>query len=130
VDHFELDADTLKRLRKETAAVGKTLKGIFVDDEPPLPVVQRIADNPVADGDPNSLMGLDGSHSAMLARLIEKSRWERDEVEALCRELQLMTDAALERINDAAFDNFGQALLEGDDTIDINQDLVREMATR
>lgn len=129
-DIFKLDADMLKQLRKETAAVGKTLEGIFVDDEPLLQTEQPVAANPAAGEGPNSLMGLDASHSSMLARLIAKSRWERHEVEAVCRELQLMTDAALERINDAAFDNFDQALLEGDDIIEINQDLVREIATK
>ncbi|MCX8505586.1 MAG: hypothetical protein ORN98_03105 [Alphaproteobacteria bacterium] len=34
-----------------------------------------------------------------------------------------MLDGALERINEAAFDQYDQALLEGDDAIEINADM-------
>ena len=35
-----------------------------------------------------------------------------------------MIDGAFERINDAAFDRFDCAILEGDEPIDVNRDLI------
>jgi len=47
-----------------------------------------------------------------------------DEVIAKCREIGLMPDGALEKINEAAFDTVGDALLELGDTVDVYRDML------
>jgi hypothetical protein len=39
----------------------------------------------------------------------------------------MMLDGALEHINDATYDTFDTALTEGDDPIDINQNILKEL---
>jgi hypothetical protein len=73
------------------------------------------------------LPGLNAAHNALLVQLLERHAWQRAEVVALCAPLGLMVDAAVERINEAAFDQFEDALLDGDDTLEINPDIAGEL---
>ena len=73
------------------------------------------------------LPGLNAAHQSLLVRLLEKDEWARAEVVALCAPLGLMVDAAVERINEAAFDQFEDPLLDGDDTFEMNPDIAREL---
>jgi hypothetical protein len=73
------------------------------------------------------LPGLNDAHHSLLVRLLEKDAWERSEIGALCSSFGLMVDAAIERINDAAFNKFDDSLLEGDETFEINMDIAGEL---
>jgi len=44
-------------------------------------------------------------HAALLEILIQRPEWTRQELEYLCAERGLMTDGAVETINEASFDN-------------------------
>ena len=72
----------------------------------------------------DTLLGLDPEHADLLKALLSKSQWTRSEAEQLCSKRGLMIDGAFERINDAAFDRFDSAILEGDEPIDVNCDLI------
>jgi hypothetical protein len=76
---------------------------------------------------PQTLLGLDEAHSQFLIVLANKSQWTRAELEALAAEFSMMLDGALEQINEAAFDFFDEAFIEGDDPIDLNLVLLKDI---
>lgn len=124
-----LDIDRIEALRKETADVDNVLRAIFVDTpdesvEPPpetecvAPVHQPAAEPAIAVF--SALPSLDARHAALLRQLINQQEWTAAAFALVCREHGLLPAGALERINDAAFDAFDEALLEGDDPIEFN----------
>jgi hypothetical protein len=70
------------------------------------------------------LPGLDPKHQQFLAEILHKASWTREELQATAGRLQIMLDGALERINDAAFDLFGEPVTEGDDPIYVQQHIL------
>jgi hypothetical protein len=72
--------------------------------------------------------GLDLEHSAFLRLLISRPEWSRSELEAAASDMELMLDGALEQINDMAFERFDMPVTEGDDPIEINTDILEELA--
>jgi uncharacterized tellurite resistance protein B-like protein len=73
------------------------------------------------------IAGLDHAHSELLFALKKQERWKRGELEAIATQLDLMLDGALEVINEAAFDRCDEAVTEGDDPIEVNSDVLREL---
>ena len=57
-------------------------------------------------------------------RLCRGPSWPRAEVQALAAALGLMTDGALEHLNEAAFDHADGPLTEGDDPLEMNPDIL------
>lgn len=121
-----VDANRLAELRRETAQVDELLAAVFAEEETS---PMAAAEKPRISADAatsHSLRGLDAAHAAFLGWLLTKPEWSRAELVAEAGERKLMLDGALERINDAAFDELGEALLEGDDPVTILQDLLKE----
>jgi hypothetical protein len=73
------------------------------------------------------IAGLDQAHSELLFALQKQAHWQREELEAIATQLDLMLDGALEVINEAAFDQCDEAVTEGDDLIEVNSDVLREL---
>lgn len=61
--------------------------------------------------------------------LASKLIWERDELEKLAADHNLMLDGTLDSINDASFDHFGGPFFEGDDPIEIDPEIVSRLGT-
>ena len=74
-----------------------------------------------------TVAGLDQSHSELLLAIAQKPMWGRAELEAIAASLSLMLDGALEVINDAAFDRYDEAVIEGDDPLEVNSTVVQEL---
>ncbi|MGE8458379.1 MAG: tellurite resistance TerB C-terminal domain-containing protein, partial [Pseudomonas alloputida] len=72
--------------------------------------------------------GLDVEHSAFLRLLVSRTEWSRAELEDAASDMELMLDGALERINDTAFELFDMPVTEGDDPIEINPEILDELA--
>jgi hypothetical protein len=149
---FGLDQERMARLRAETAQASAMLGAIFLQDEVS-PTSGNVADTELSskhnkadtvavelvaqDSRPSEaqpaapvavlLPGLNDAHNSLLVSLLEKDTWERSEIGALCSSFGLMVDAAIERINDAAFNKFDDSLLEGDETFEINMDIAGEL---
>jgi tellurite resistance protein len=121
---MHLDLAKVALLRADTARVAALLGSVFVDEAEQEPAMSPNAE-PQSSSEP-ALLGLDIEHAALLKVLLERSEWSRTEVEELCADRGLMTDGAIERINDAAFQQFDCALLEGEDTIEINCQLIAQ----
>jgi len=60
---------------------------------------------------------LDAAHSDLLAFLLSGDVTDRQAFEARARGLRLLTEGALETINDWGFDTFDEAVLDCDDQI-------------
>jgi uncharacterized tellurite resistance protein B-like protein len=120
-----LDQAKVESKLAETAVVAALLGNIFVDEEPVAPA------SPNEPPAPGVVVGrvatLDAAHSAMLRALGERSQWPRAEVEAIAERYGLLPDGALETINEAVFEAVGEALVDGDDPIELNQELWKEL---
>ena len=124
---FVLNHERIAELQRETAAVSALLAQVFTDDqieEPEQHVeIAELASQPSAD-----VAGLDLEHSAFLRLLVSRPEWSRLELEAAASDMELMLDGALEQINDMAFERFDMPVTEGDDPIEINKDILEELA--
>jgi hypothetical protein len=115
-----LDSARIRQKLMETEQLQNLLASIFdVGEDEITP-----AANPPPDA--YSLLGLDASHSALLRFLLSRAVWERRQVEQMTRVLGLLPDGALEVINEAAFNAFGEAVVEGDDPVEVRIDLIGE----
>lgn len=119
----KLDMDRVQATLAQTAAVTELLGSIFADtDEPRAPAAPAA---PGATG--RTVAGLDAAHSALLLALAQRPRWTRAEFEREAAALGLMPDGALEILNDKACDQCGSPLCDGDDPIDVDPDVAREL---
>jgi uncharacterized tellurite resistance protein B-like protein len=125
-----LDMSVIESKLAETAAVSALLSGIFVEEESAAASeVGNLATSAAATAPAGTVFGsLDGKHSALLTALLTKAAWTRDEAERLASSQGIMLDGALELINDFAFNKWNEALVEGDDPIEFNTQLARELS--
>jgi tellurite resistance protein len=113
---FSLDSAKVRAKLAESRELAGLLSRIFgAEDEPDR-----------ATG-PSRVAGLDAPHSALLLRLAERAAWERAEVERLAADCGLLPGGALETLNEAAFERCGAPLLEGDQTLEIDRQVLQEI---
>lgn len=124
---FSLDMDKVAQLQRETAVVSALLADVFSDEfpEPPTPV--DVIQDEINEAT-NTIQGLDQEHSSFLRLIVSRSEWSRQELEDLASDMELMLDGALEQINEMAFEAFDIPVSEGDDPIEINPDILKELA--
>lgn len=126
---FQLDRDRIAALQRDTEQVSALLSKIFVEE----PVLEhRGQSDPEPEVQVESDAGawalvLDEPHTALARLLLSRAQWSRAELEDAAADLDLMLDGALEQINEAAFDAFDAPLCEGDETVDINTDLLEKL---
>ena len=125
-----LDMAKVSSLQQDTQKVAELLHGIFGEEETALPTGStQAAEEPA--GHPagaTGLLGLGAELSEFVRLLLTRSEWTRGELEELAADRSLLLDGCLEHINEAAFDHFDQALVEGEDPLEINQELIGEIA--
>lgn len=103
----------------ETATVSALLAGIFAGDEPSAaPLVET-----------EGALGLDHPHYEFLRRLAERAVWTRAEVESVAADLRLLPDGALETINEVAFESVGAPIWHGEDPLEVDASVFREMTS-
>ncbi len=124
---FVLDHERIAELQRETAEVSALLAQVFTDDQVDEPE-QSFEAVESATETSAGVAGLDLEHSAFLRLLISRAEWSRSELEAAASDMELMLDGALEQINDMAFERFDMPVTEGDDPIEINTDILEELA--
>ena len=124
---FNLDMDKIAQLQRETAVVSALLAEVFSDELPEPPaIVDSIKDQP--NDHAATVHGLDTEHSAFLRMIVSRREWSRKELEDVATDMELMLDGALEQINDMAYERFDMPVSEGDDPIEINPDILEELA--
>ncbi|MDP9555097.1 UNVERIFIED_ORG: putative tellurite resistance protein B-like protein [Pseudomonas parafulva] len=130
---FALDMDKVARLQQETAEVSALLASVF-SDEAATETGSPVEPEALQEQEGNTaeqfatVHGLDVEHSAFLRLLVSRTEWSRAELEDAASDMELMLDGALERINDTAFELFDMPVTEGDDPIEINPDILDELA--
>ena len=101
-----LDAARIAAIRSDTERVSSVLGDIFSTDE-------EAENEKMPDATQSSeLEGLDQEHATLVKRLIQREHWSEGEVADLASELELMTSGAIETINEWAFENCDDALIE------------------
>ncbi|HEK1687908.1 TPA: TerB N-terminal domain-containing protein [Pseudomonas putida] len=130
---FALDMRKVARLQQETAEVSALLAGVF-NEESPTETSGALEPEAPQEQEGSSaeqlatVHGLDVEHSAFLRLLVSRTEWSRAELEDAASDMELMLDGALERINDTAFELFDMPVTEGDDPIEINPEILDELA--
>lgn len=130
---FALDMSKVARLQQETAEVSALLASVF-NEESPTETSGALEPEAPLEQEGNSaeqlatVHGLDVEHSALLRLLVSRTEWSRAELEDAASDMELMLDGALERINDTAFELFDMPVTEGDDPIEINPEILDELA--
>lgn len=66
-------------------------------------------------------------HGKLLTRLVARAAWTRQEFEAMAAELQLLPDGAIDALNEAAFERAGAPVLEGDDPMQVDLAIAKEL---
>lgn len=131
-DGVLLDRRAIERKLAETAEVSSLLSRIFVDDEStaaPTPMCAAAPGQPPGAGDaaPVVVAGLDEAGTALLRVLADLHTISRSDFETLAAERGMLPDGAIESMNEAAFQRCDEPLLEGDDPIEVNADVIKEM---
>ena len=124
---IRLDMTRVKERMAQTSEVSALLAGIFTEPEE-APSASGDSPKTTADGEsPVEISGLDANHSNLLRDLSESSEWNREEFDTLADQHGLLPEGALETLNEAAFDAYDDALLEGDDPIEVNSEILKAM---
>lgn len=151
---FSLNRDTLQRHEQETYQVQALLGDIFNEPEDmpvpastpkPLQGAAQLAleendctvdasighcdviNDPVTAHVGARYPGLDTPHAALFQHLSSRSQWSMDEVTRLCRDRSLMTEGALEIINDWAFENADDAVFDVADKLYVHADIAAQL---
>jgi uncharacterized tellurite resistance protein B-like protein len=122
-----IDTARLAALRQETDQVSSLLAGVFTEEETEIPNPSTaVLHSEFAESAPSDelLPGLDPRHRQFLTQLLSRPSWSRSELEIAAAKMQIMLDGALERINDAAFDLVGEAIVEGSDPVYVQQNIL------
>lgn len=110
----KIDAGRLARTQRETEAVSELLANIFEEDAAPTPATT----SPASSIGATAFEGLDKPHAELVELIELKGTIPRSEFDQRAREMKLLSDGALERINDWSFDRFDEPLLEdGEDIV-------------
>jgi uncharacterized tellurite resistance protein B-like protein len=120
---FILNEELIRIRREETKQVKSVLEEIFddqEDDEPEVaPVLATASDSP--------LPFLDEAHQNLFNQLVSKESWEREALQKTCKNLGLMTDGAMEVLNEWAFENANAPLIEDGESIFVDVSLAKEI---
>lgn len=124
---FRLDAARIAALQRDTEEVSALLADIFVDEEaPPAPADDQ--EDGLVEPAAEQLLGLDDTHAEFARLLLSRPQWSRSELEDAAADMDLMLDGALELVNEAAFDAYDEALIEGEDPMDVNKEIKEALA--
>jgi tellurite resistance protein len=128
-----LDQRRLADVLSSTRQVAEVLTAVFVPDEPPTEepaATDAPGDSADSDGYPadrGAVAGLDAAHATLVRRLAAQPTWSRPDFDALAEELGLLGAGAIETVNGAAFMHSDGPLLEGDDPIELDGYVLKEL---
>lgn len=114
---FAIDMVRVGAILRQTREVAQVLAPIY-EDEAPSPA-QPAAEVPLAPSG-SRFPGLGADHARLLEALCRQDRWSRADYEAKARDFGLLPDGAVEGINEWAYDELGDELIEDGDPLTIN----------
>ena len=110
---FELDSQRIDSVLNDTIQVSKVLGEIFANDD------QTLETEPSHDSD-ELLPGLHSQFALLALELIQRDHWQGEEFAQLAGRFDLMPDGALEILNEWAFEQFDEPLIEEYDGYNLN----------
>jgi hypothetical protein len=134
-----IDDEALAAVLASTAESTALLGQIFVEDEQPggaaasgaaaggAEAAAGAGAPPPAAPSPTEPGSLSPSYRDLLTQLAARSHWSAPEFAGLSSSLNLLPNRALEVLNEAALDLTGEPLLEGDDVLEVNHDVMKEL---
>jgi uncharacterized tellurite resistance protein B-like protein len=128
-----LDPARIAALQKETARVSAMLADVFVEEQPAIqpptvqPEVVEAEERDVGTQPVGNMIGLDETHSMFLRTLVSRASWSRVELSSVAVDLDLMLDGAIEQVNEAALDHWNEPITDGDDPVEVNQELAQRL---
>jgi len=122
---FVLDTERIAALTADSQRVSEILASIFVEEEQQPEVVAAPEQEETLPA--SSIVGLDAAFSEFVRVLISRDWWTRAELEDLAADRGVMLDGAMDHINEAFLDAKESVLLEGDDPVEVNKDIVKEL---
>lgn len=121
-----LDMAKVASLHAESEKISAILGGIFTDET----FVENNKEDVEIIPDEKSnhiILSLDDTHASFLRLLCTRPTWTLEELNELAEDRSLMLGGALENINEAVYEKFDQPFTEGEDPIEINQEIVMEI---
>jgi uncharacterized tellurite resistance protein B-like protein len=124
-----LDRAAIETKIEETAAVSTLLSGIFSEAEEDKAPEDSVTAPPIEEPIPQDVgvPSLPAAERAFAAALAERESWSREQAEDLAARHEVMIDGALETVNEAAFELCGAPFSEGDQPIEIDSDVAKEI---
>jgi uncharacterized tellurite resistance protein B-like protein len=116
-----LDMTAVNTKLAESAQISAILGDIFTEDEPvslPTPAALTGSSNKFS-----------SAHGVLLSRLAERPEWSRAEFETIAAECRLLPDGAIDILNEAAFEHLGGPVIEGDDPMQVDAAIAKELLT-
>lgn len=123
---LQLDLAKISAIEAESNRVSYLLNTIFVDESENSSVQTHRSSDVESAQHSSGIWGLSQEFSDFLRLIATRPEWSRTELEELAKTHSLMLDGALEHINEAALDRYDLPLTEGDDPVEINQELIKE----
>lgn len=120
-----IDMSVVQAKLKESEEISSLLSEIFTEEPEPQKTTPQAVEATVTDS--STIAGLDIAHSKFLRSMAQKSHWQREELAPIAAQFDLMLDGALEVINEVAFDQCDEALIEGDNPIEVNAEVLEEL---
>jgi hypothetical protein len=123
---ISLDKDKIQQLRRDSDHVYTILSDIFKDDDVKSAAAKT---NPKQDSKEarGGGFGFDEAQILFLKTILARSEWQREELMGMARKQGVMLDGFIEIINESAYNEFDEALIEGDEIITVNTDIANMM---
>lgn len=118
-----VDMERVRQKLQETAHVSAMLSDIFAEDDEEQPSQASAADGQ----DSGGLDGLDAAQMSFFRSLMTKAEWSQDELEDLAAQHEVMLDGTVDAINEHAFEEIDQAVIDWDDPIKVDLEAAKEL---
>lgn len=127
-----LDPERLQQIGESTRRVGELLSKVFAEEGDTAEGDTLPADSLSVAGNcdaeeplgVDAYGGLSAQYRGFLTELLTRADWPRGDLETLARSHELMTEGAIEAINEWAFDRYGDAILEDGDPVRVQAALL------
>ena len=121
-----LDQERVDAIVADTTQVSNVLHAVFSDGQEDAEIDSDEAS--AATDHSETFAGLDAKHQSLVAEVISRPSWSLQDFEKLARHFGLMPSGALETINEWAFERYEAALIEEDETFEVNPEIVDALA--
>jgi hypothetical protein len=131
----QLDAAKIRQVSENTQRVSAVLARIFATENTEENIaeeehaVQSSGLKPMTSNELHRFPHLHPQYEGFVRELLARREWPRQDVDTLARSFGLMTDGAIEAVNEWAFDQYGDVLVENEEPMTINRKVMEQEAS-